>query len=67
MFKKNGEGKNMTEPVAKTLIDAFVAEEPAQFQGAARAHLEAKWAKNGVPEGERQTAGHMAAKAELTP
>lgn len=56
----------MTEPVAKTLIDAFVAEEPAKFQDATQAHLEAKWEKHGVPEGERQTAKHMAAKAALT-
>ncbi len=55
----------MTEPVAKTLIDAFVAKEPAEFQDTTRAHLEAKWEKHGVPKAELQTSRHLAAKAEL--
>lgn len=55
----------MTEPVAQKLIDAFVADEPAEFQEHARTHLKAKWEKHGVPEGEVRTVAHLAAKMGL--
>lgn len=55
----------MTESVAETLIKAFVANEPEQFRAATEEHMTKKWAKHGVPDGELQTAKHMAAKAAL--